>query len=131
MIIQAWMRGIMILGGAYHVLWFLFLYYFQKSYLLWITEGVKSESSLTIYQALLFLAVGLMLLFSIVKPVKYRALIAGALLLKLIEVVFAYAYIVDFTINNRFIFHFIMNGLIWIAPLGLITKVLFFSDSKK
>ena len=127
--IQPWMRGVLLLGGAYNLLWFIFLYYFPDSYINWVSEGKLVSSNYMIFLAIGVGIVGLCMLFSILKPIKYWYLIAIAFVSKLLGGIFVYTIILNGLYTKKFLFHLLMNDLIWLLPLGIILGNIY--NSKK
>lgn len=125
MIIQAWMRGILLLGGFYNAIWAFFLYYKGDSYIKWISEGAQQHNPWVLYQALGIALIGFLMLWSIVNPLKYKWALFVVFLAKLFGGGVVYLLIMESTINKKFIFHLLMNDIVWLVPLAIILNTLF------
>lgn len=129
--IQAWMRGVLLIASVYNVAWSVFLFWSPDSYIKWMTEGVQTENRWVLYQAIGILVVAIMLFMGFLKPLKFRWLIFISFLAKLLGGVAVYLLIMESQFTKKFMFHLLMNDLVWLFPLLLIVMTAFKSDKSR
>ncbi|MFQ3214918.1 MAG: hypothetical protein ACI9L9_002146 [Marivirga sp.] len=125
MVVQAWMRGILLLGGFYNAIWAIFLFYKGDSYIKWISEGTQDYNQWVFYQAIGIVAVGVLMLWSIVDPIKYKWLLFIVFFSKLFGGGIVYLLIMESLFNKKFMFHLLMNDIVWLVPLAIILSTVF------
>ncbi len=123
--VQPWMRGVLLIGAVYNVAWALFLYWQPGSYVKWISEGEQIENPWVIYQAIGVAIIGLFMFMGTLYPLKLRWLILASFIAKLTGGFLVYHFIMQSAINKKFIFHVLMNDLVWLIPLLLISLAAF------
>ena len=129
--IQAWMRGVLLIASVYNAAWSVFLFWSPNSYIKWMTEGVQIENQWVFYQAIGILVVAVFLFIGFLKPVKYRGFILLSFLAKLLGGVIVYAFIMESQFTKKFMFHLLMNDLVWLLPLISIVIAAFKSEKSR
>lgn len=118
--VQPWMRGLLLLMGAYNLGWGIFIYAFPTSFYQWITQTDRLAPALITWQGLGVLAFGLAYLLSAVYPTRLWFLIGLGFISKLFGAIGFYFVVMQQTITKKYIFHLLMNDLVWLVPLGII-----------
>jgi hypothetical protein len=129
--IQAWMRGVLLIASVYNMAWAVFLFWSPGSYLKWMTEGAQSQNEWVFYQAVGILVVAIMLFMGFLKPLKFRWLILFSFLAKLLGGIVVYQLIMDAQFTKKFMFHLLMNDLVWLIPLISIVLAAFKSEKSR
>ncbi|WP_296622051.1 hypothetical protein [Marivirga sp.] len=129
--IQAWMRGVLLIASVYNMAWAVFLFWSPSSYLKWMTEGAQSQNEWVFYQAIGILVVAIMLFMGFLKPLKFRWLILISFLAKLFGGIAVYLLIMDAQFTKKFMFHLLMNDLVWLIPLLSIVLAAFKSEKSR
>lgn len=129
--IQAWMRGVLLIASVYNMAWAVFLFWSPGSYLKWMTEGAQSQNEWVFYQAVGILVVAIMLFMGFLKPLKFRWLILFSFLAKLLGGIVVYLLIMDAQFTKKFMFHLLMNDLVWLIPLISIVLAAFKSEKSR
>jgi hypothetical protein len=129
--VQAWMRGVLLIGAAYNMAWAFFLYLAPFSYLKWITEGVQSKNNWVSYQAIGIAIIGIFMFLGTLYPIKFRWLILLSFLAKLIGGLIVFQVIMKSEFTRKFLFHLLMNDIVWLIPLFLITTAAFKSQNNR
>lgn len=129
--IQAWMRGVLLIASVYNIAWSVFLFWSPDSYIKWMTEGVQTENQLVFYQAIGILAIAIFLFMGFLKPLQFRWFILISFLAKLAGGVVVYFLIMETQFTKKFIFHLLMNDLVWLLPLLSIVMAAFKSDKSR
>lgn len=118
-------RGFLLMAAAYNVVWGVFIYNFQSSYIKWLSAGELPDSPWLWAQALGVLLVGLFFFLGAMAPEKFRWLILFSFFAKLFGGLFVYQVLLNSLWTKKFIFHLLINDLIWLLPLGFIIFRLF------
>lgn len=125
------MRGVLLIASAYNTAWAIFLFLKPDSYIKWITDGTQNQNEWVFYQAIGIFIVALMLFAGFFKPLKFKWLILVAFLAKLFGGIAVYITIMDSEITKKFIFHLLMNDLVWLIPLLSIILAVFKTDKNR
>ncbi|WMN11081.1 hypothetical protein QYS49_37140 [Marivirga salinae] len=129
--IQAWMRGVLLIASVYNVAWSVFLFWSPNSYIKWMTEGAQSENEWVFYQAIGILVVAVFLFMGFLKPLKFRWFILLSFIAKLIGGIAVYSLIMESQFTKKFMFHLLMNDLVWLFPLLSIAIAAFKSEKSR
>jgi hypothetical protein len=129
--IQAWMRGVLLIASVYNMAWGVFLFWSPVSYIKWMTEGTQTQNQWVFYQAIGILVVAVMLFMGFVKPLKFKWLILFSFLAKLVGGIAVYLVIMEAQFTKKFIFHLLMNDLVWLFPLLLIVLAAFKAEKSR
>lgn len=129
--IQAWMRGVLLIASVYNIAWSVFLFWSPNSYIKWMTEGAQSQNEWVFFQAIGILVIAVMLFMGFLKPLKFRWLILFSFLAKLLGGFAVYYLIMEFQFTKKFVFHLLMNDLVWLLPLLSIVLAAFKSDKSR
>ena len=118
--VEPWMRGLLLITGAYNLGWGLFIYAFPNSFYQWITQTDRLAPALISWQGLGVLAFGIAYMLTAVYPTRLWFLIGLGFLSKLFGAIGFYFVVMQQTITKKYIFHLFMNDLVWLIPLGII-----------
>ncbi len=129
--VQAWMRGVLLIGAVYNFAWAFFLYVAPSSYLKWITEGTQSANEWVAYQAVGIAIIGVFMFMGTLYPVRFRWLILLSFIAKLTGGLLVYQLIMQSEFTKKFLFHILMNDIVWLIPLFLITIAAFKSQNNR
>lgn len=129
--VQPWMRGFLLIGSVYNISWAIFLFYMPDSYIKWISGGAQTENQWVFYQAIGVATVGIFMLMATLNPIKYRFSLLIALLGKLFGGMLVYFLIMESAFTKKFMFHLLMNDLVWAIPLIFITIAAFKSQNDR
>lgn len=111
------MRGILLVASFYNFAWGLFIYNFPAAFYQWVTQTQGNYEQSIEWQGLGILIFGMVYFISALYPARYWYLIAAGALSKLVGAIWFYVDIMEFTTTKKFIFHLLMNDLIWVIPL--------------
>lgn len=129
--VQAWMRGVLLIGAVYNFAWAFFLYIAPSSYLKWITDGAQTANEWVAYQAIGIAVVGVFMFMGTLYPIKFRWLILLSFIAKLVGGLLVYQLIMQSTLTKKFLFHLLMNDFVWLLPLLLTTIAAFKSQNNR
>ncbi len=118
--IEPWMRGLLLVAGTYNVGWGVFIYVFPNSFYQWITQTEQLAPVLITWQGLGVLAFGVAYLLAAVYPMRLWFLIGLGFISKLVGAVGFYFVVMEQNFTKKYIFHLIMNDMVWLIPLGII-----------
>lgn len=130
--IEPWMRGVLLLAGFYNLGWGFFIYNFPDSFYQWVTLSDKTALPVITWQGLGVLVFGVVYIITAVYPIKLWFLLVIGLLSKLAGALWFFLFIMEGVINKKFLFHIIMNDLIWVIPFGVILwRMMIVRNAKK
>ena len=118
--VEPWMRGMLLLMGAYNIGWGIFIYAFPDSFYQWLTQTEQLAPTLITWQGLGVLAFGVAYMLIALYPTRLWFLVGLGFLSKFFGAIGFYFVIMQQNITKKYIFHLIMNDLIWLIPLGII-----------
>ena len=118
--VEPWMRGLLLVAGTYNVGWGVFIYLFPNSFYRWITQTEQLAPVLITWQGLGVLAFGVAYLLAAVYPMRLWFLIGLGFFSKLVGAVGFYFVVMEQNLTKKYIFHLIMNDIVWLIPLGII-----------
>jgi hypothetical protein len=125
------MRGVLLIASVYNVAWSVFLFWSPISYIKWMTEGIQTENQWVFYQAIGILVVAIMLFMGFLKPLKFKWFILFSFLAKLLGGFAVYLLIMESEFTKKFMFHLLMNDLVWLLPLLAIVRAAFKSEKSR
>ena len=114
------MRGLLLLAGAYNVGWGIFIYAFPQTFYQWITQTAQETPWYIEWQGIGVLAFGLAYILAAVYPIRLWWIIGLGFFSKLIGAIGFYFIVMQQIITKKYIFHLLMNDLVWLIPLGII-----------
>ena len=114
------MRGLLLVAGAYNIGWGVFIYAFPDTFYRWITQTEQVAPALITWQGLGVLAFGVAYLLAAVYPTRLWFLVGAGFLSKLVGAVGFYFVVMEQNLTKKYIFHLIMNDMVWLIPLGII-----------
>ena len=130
--VEPWMRGLLLLTGAYNFGWGIFIYAFPTSFYQWITQTERAAPALITWQGAGVLAFGIAYLLVALYPTRLWYLIALGFCSKLFGAIGFYFIVMQQNITKKYIFHLIMNDLMWLIPLGIVlVKVIHVRRAKR
>jgi hypothetical protein len=118
--VEPWMRGLLLLAGAYNIGWGIFIYVFPNSFYQWITQTERLASALITWQGVGVLTFGVAYILAAVYPIRLWFVIGLGFSSKLIGAVGFYFVVMEQKFTEKYIFHLIMNDTAWLIPLGII-----------
>ena len=118
--VDPWMRGLLLVAGAYNTGWGVFIYAFPDTFYRWITQTEHVTPALITWQGVGVLAFGVAYLLAAVYPLQLWLLIGIGFFSKLIGGIGFYFVVMEQNLTKKYIFHLIMNDLVWLIPLGII-----------
>ncbi len=118
---EPWMRGVLLLAGIYNLAWGFFIKNFPNSFYQWVTETENPAIPAIEWQGLGVLFFGVLYALTALYPRRLWYLVIAGILSKLLGGLWFYFIIMEQTITNKFIFHLIMNDLVWVVPFTIIT----------
>lgn len=120
-IVQPWIRGLLLLAGIYNLAWGFFIYNFPDAFITWLSQGaIPKADPIVGYQGLGVLLLAGMFLWTAIYFHKLGYLVWVAIVLKLVGGPWTFYMLLDGLYTKRFLFHLIMNDLIWVIPLTFI-----------
>lgn len=119
-VVEPWMRGLLLLAGAYNIGWGVFIYVFPNSFYQWITQTERLAPALITWQGLGVLAFGVAYILAAIYPMRLWLIIALGFFSKLIGAVGFYFVVMEQKFTEKYTFHLIMNDAVWLIPLGII-----------
>ncbi len=119
-LVEPWMRGLLLVAGTYNVGWGVFIYAFPNSFYRWITQTEQLAPALITWQGMGVLAFGVAYLLAAVYPLRLWFLIGLGFFSKLVGAIGFYFVVMEQNLTKKYIFHLIMNDLVWLIPLGII-----------
>jgi len=110
--------GFLMVGGVYQLALGLLARWFPESFGLWLSDGTGIAVATIRSYGLYLLILGLAALISARWPVKARWILLLLIVSLVVSAAWQYFVLVDQTINKKFLFHLIMNTLLWVVLLG-------------
>ncbi|WP_375577930.1 hypothetical protein ABWH96_12835 [Marivirga tractuosa] len=96
-----------------------------------MTEGAQNNNQWVLYQAIGILVVAIFLFMGFLKPLKFKWLIFFSFLAKLFGGIAVYFLIMESQFTKKFMFHLLMNDLVWLFPLLSIVIAAFKSEKSR
>tara|TARA_R110002012_G_scaffold99980_2_gene238454 strand:+ start:142036 stop:142326 length:291 start_codon:yes stop_codon:yes gene_type:complete len=96
-----------------------------------MTDGAQTENQWVSYQAIGILVVAVMLFMGFLKPLKFKWFILLSFLAKLMGGIAVYLLIMESAFTKKFMFHLLMNDLVWLLPLLAIVLAAFKSEKSR
>jgi len=118
--VEPWMRGILLLAGAYNIGWGAFIYYFPASFYQWITETSAATPGIIKWQGAGVLLFGAAYILVALYPRRFWWIVLLGILSKVFGAISFYFLFMQPTLTDSYLFHVIMNDLLWLVPLTII-----------
>ena len=118
--VEPWMRGLLLLAGAYNVGWGAFIYYFPSSFYPWVTEISAAAPTLIKWQGAGVLLFGAAYILVAFYPRRYWWIVPLGILSKVVGAIGFYFIFIQPALTRPYLFHLIMNDLLWLFPLTVI-----------
>lgn len=118
--VEPWMRGLLLLAGFYNIGWGFFINQFPDAFYQWITMSARTAPLLTAWQGAVVIAFGIAYMLVAIYPIRLWFLLAIGILSKLFGAIGFYWIVMERAINKKYLFHIIMNDLVWLIPFGVI-----------
>jgi hypothetical protein len=119
-LIPHWMRGFLMLAAIYNLIWGIFIYNFPEAYFTWITAKEPTVIDVVQYQGLGVLLFAGVFLTAAIYPFKVWYMLWAGVAAKLFGGILVFYLIMETEVTKKFIFHLIMNDLVWVGPLFII-----------
>ncbi|MEM9671528.1 MAG: hypothetical protein AAF992_02985 [Bacteroidota bacterium] len=118
--VEPWMRGLLLLAGAYNIGWGAFIYYLPASFYQWVTESTSTVPALIKWQGAGVLLFGVAYVVGAVYPRRFWWIVPLGILSKTVGAIGFYYIVMHQSITRPYLFHLIMNDLVWLIPLTII-----------
>jgi hypothetical protein len=118
--VEPWMRGILLLAGAYNIGWGTFIYYLPASFYQWVTEDTSTVPALIKWQGAGVLLFGIAYVVVAVYPRRFWWIVLLGILSKTMGAIGFYFIVMHQSITRPYLFHLIMNDLLWLIPFTII-----------
>lgn len=118
--VEPWMRGVLLLASAYNLGWGFFIYNFPNAFYQWVTQTEAAAPGIVEWQGLGVLVFGIIYLAVAIYPATLWYLLLLGILSKAGGAIWFYFDIMQQTVNKKYLFHLIMNDLVWLLPFLLI-----------
>jgi hypothetical protein len=118
--VEPWMRGVLLLASAYNIGWGFFIYNFPESFYQWVSQTEGQAPAIVEWQGLGVLFFGFVYLAVAIYPATLWYLLLLGIASKAIGAAWFYFDIMEQSINKKYLFHLIMNDLVWLLPFVLI-----------
>jgi len=118
--VEPWMRGLLLLAGAYNLGWGFFIYNFPKSFYQWVSQSGEAAPGIIEWQGAGVMLFGLLYAAVAIYPTTLWYLLAVGIASKIFGAAWFYWIILDGMSTRQYLFHLIMNDLIWVIPFTVI-----------
>ena len=118
--VSPWMRGVLLMAAIYNLAWGIFIYNFPEAFYHWVTESTGDTPDIISYQGAGVLLSAVLYFVSALYPQKFWYFIIIGVLSKIFGPIWFYYDIMEQQVTKKFLFHFIMNDIAWVTPLGII-----------
>lgn len=118
--VEPWMRGLLLIAGAYNIGWGFFIYNFPDSFFGWVSQSEQAAPALIEWQGIGVLVFGIVYIFIAIYPVKLWYLLALGIASKVVGAIGFFWIVLDGVFVRQYLFHLIMNDLAWLIPFALI-----------
>lgn len=118
--VEPWMRGLLLLAGFYNIGWGIFINQFPDAFYQWIALVPQATPLLISWQGVGVIVFGVAYILVAVYPIRLWFLLAVGILSKLFGAIGFYWIIMERTVSKKYLFHLIMNDLVWIIPFSII-----------
>jgi len=129
--VEPWMRGLLLLAGAYNLGWGFFIYNFPDSFYHWVSQSEGAVPGIIEWQGLGVLLFSAMYVAVAVYPTTLWYLLAAGIASKLLGAFWFYWFILDGMLTRPYLFHLIMNDLVWVIPFTVVLIRAFRVKQKK
>ncbi len=117
----AWMRGFLLLATFYNLAWGLFILNFPDAFYKFLTTSAQPAPTLITYQGVGIIIFAFLYLAAAIYPTRLWFLVLAGFISKLFGAIGVFILVMDMQVTKKFIFHLVMNDLVWLIPLGIIT----------
>ncbi len=118
--VEPWMRGLLLLAGTYNLGWGLFIYIFPDSFYQWVSQSVQIAPNIISWQGMGVLFFGIIYIAIALYPITLWYLLAAGIASKILGAAWFYWFILAGSFTKQYLFHLIMNDLIWVIPFLVI-----------
>lgn len=118
--VEPWMRGVLLLAGTYNLGWGLFIYVFPESFYQWISQTEHNAPEIIIWQGIGVILFGILYISVALYPVTLWYLLIAGIASKILGAAWFYWIILEGNATRQYLFHLIMNDLIWVVPFLFI-----------
>lgn len=118
--VDPWMRGLLLLAGTYNLGWGFFIYVFPDSFYQWITQTSQTAPDIIVWQGIGVIFFGLIYIAVALYPMTLWYLLIAGMASKILGAAWFYWVILEENATRQYLFHLIMNDLIWVLPFSII-----------
>ncbi len=118
--VEPWMRGLLLLAGAYNLGWGFFIYNFPNAFYQWVSQSREAAPGIVEWQGLGVMLFGLVYATVAIYPTTLWYLLAVGIASKIFGAAWFYWFILEGMSTRQYLFHLIMNDLIWVIPFTVI-----------
>lgn len=123
--VEPWMRGLLLLAGTYNLGWGFFIYNFPDSFYQWVSQSGQAVPDIITWQGLGVMVFGAIYVAVAIYPTTLWYLLALGVASKLLGAAWFYWFVLDGMATRQYLFHLIMNDLVWVIPFTVILIRLF------
>ncbi|MEK6480879.1 hypothetical protein WJR50_25280 [Catalinimonas sp. 4WD22] len=118
--VEPWMRGVLLLAGTYNLGWGFFIYNFPNSFYRWISQSGLDAPAIISWQGVGVMLFGAMYVAIAIYPTRLWYLLAVGIASKIGGALWFYFFVLEKEATKQYLFHLIMNDLIWVIPFVFI-----------
>lgn len=118
--VEPWMRGLLLLAGAYNLGWGFFIYNFPNSFYQWVSQSELAAPAIIAWQGAGVMLFGVVYAAVAIYPTTLWYLLAVGIASKLLGAAWFYWLVLDGMATRQYLFHLIMNDLVWVIPFSAI-----------
>lgn len=118
--VEPWMRGLLLLAGAYNLGWGFFIYNFPNSFYRWVSQSEAVAPGIIEWQGAGVMLFGVVYAAVAIYPTTLWYLLALGIASKMLGAAWFYWLVLDGMTTRQYLFHLIMNDLVWIIPFTVI-----------
>ena len=118
--VDHWMRGLLLLAGFYNLGWGFFIYIFPDSFYQWISQTGQSAPEVIGWQGIGVIIFGMIYISVALYPTTLWYLLIAGIASKVLGAAWFYWFILEGSATRPYLFHLIMNDLVWVLPFFII-----------
>ncbi|WPP53611.1 hypothetical protein [Catalinimonas niigatensis] len=118
--VDPWMRGLLLLAGAYNLGWGFLIYVFPNSFYQWISQSEQNAPDIITWQGIGVIIFGIIYIAVALYPTTLWYLIALGIASKILGAAWFYWIVLEANGTRQYLFHLIMNDMIWVLPFAVI-----------
>ncbi|MDF9800706.1 hypothetical protein OKW21_005969 [Catalinimonas alkaloidigena] len=118
--VEPWMRGLLLLAGAYNLGWGFFIYNFPNSFYQWLSQSDLNAPAIISWQGIGVMLFGAVYIAVAIYPTRFWYLLALGIFSKIGGAAWFYFFVLEEKATKQYLFHLIMNDLVWVIPFVFI-----------